>query len=107
MQQCLTMIDPIVSGFESNAQADCLHIDVKKVFDTVPQNELLLKLWRIGITGILWISFHAYISQETVVSIAGKTLKAFPELSGVPQGSFWSFVIPNLYYQLPLSTNTA
>ena len=39
MQQCLTMIDPIVSGFESNAQADCLHIDVKKAFDTVPQNE--------------------------------------------------------------------
>ena len=96
------MIDPIVREFDSNTQTDCLHLDFKKAFETVPQNELLLKSWRIGITGILCI-----MSQEAVVSIAGTSSKAFPGLSGVPQGSFWSFAIPDLYYQLPLSTNIA
>ena len=57
-------------------------------FDSVPHNELLLKLWNIGITGNLWLWFKAYLtSHNQVVSVNKAFSDSLPVLSGVPQGS--------------------
>ena len=41
----------------------CAEFDFTKAFDTVPHTELLVKLWKIGITGSLW-QFLGYLSNR-------------------------------------------
>ena len=54
----------------------------------MPHNELLFKLWQMGITGPLWLWFREYLSCHLhFVSIDGCTSDLLPVLSGVPQGS--------------------
>ena len=54
----------------------------------VPHNELLVKLWNIGITGTLWNWFNCYLSNRTqYVSIGNCLSNYLPVISGVPQGS--------------------
>ena len=61
---------------------------LKKAFDSVPHHELLLKIWKIGITGNLWKWFHEYLNNRVQhVSINGSNSSILPVLSGVPQGS--------------------
>ena len=38
-----------------------LHLSI---IDTVPRNELLLKLWKLGIIGPLWSWFQAYLTGK-------------------------------------------
>ena len=60
-------------------------LTLRKLFDSVPHNELLLKLWNIGITR-LW--FKAYLtSRNQVVSVNKAFSDSLPVLSGVHQGS--------------------
>ena len=42
---------------------DTIFFDFRKAFDTVPHQELLYKLWLIGITGPLWEWFREKISD--------------------------------------------
>ena len=47
-------------------------MDFKKAFDSVLHAELLLKLWRLGVTGPLWYWFQAYLTnRQHYVSING------------------------------------
>ena len=41
------------------AEIDAVYIDFQKAFDSVPHNELLFKLWNIGINGSLWKWFKS------------------------------------------------
>ena len=67
---------------------DVVYLDFKKAFDTVPHNELLLKLWKLGITGPLWSWFQAYLTgRYHYVTIDGASSPLLPVISGVPQGS--------------------
>ncbi len=57
-------------------------------FDSVPHKELLYKLWRIGITGDLWLWFKNYLSGRShYVSFNNVASSTEAVLSGVPQGS--------------------
>ena len=48
-------------SFKGNGQTDVIYLDFRKAFDSVAHNELLTKLWMIGITGTLWEWFRAYV----------------------------------------------
>ena len=41
----------ILKSSSTSFQTDVIHLDFKKAFDSVAHNELLLKLWHIGILG--------------------------------------------------------
>jgi len=45
-------------------EVDIVHIDIRKVFDSVSHSKLLLKLWNIGITDKLWKWFKSYLSDR-------------------------------------------
>ena len=72
----------------SKDEIDVIYVDFRKAFDSVPHNELLMKLWNIGIVGTLWKWFRSYLSDRAqCVSINNCLSKCLPVLSGVPQGS--------------------
>ena len=67
---------------------DAIFLDFAKAFDSVPHNELLLKLWRFGIHGPLWLWFKAYLTNRwQYVEIDGCRSNQLSVISGVPQGS--------------------
>ena len=66
------------------------YLDFKKAFDSVPHQELLLKLWKVGIVAIgsLWRWFQEYLSDRyQYVCINNGKSSILPVISGVPQGS--------------------
>ena len=88
LQQLLLFLSQIHSCLTNKNQLDVLYLDFRKAFDSVSFNELLLKLWKIGITGNLWKWFKAYLSSRSqCVSINGCISSFLPVTSGVPQGS--------------------
>ena len=73
---------------ENSTGIDIVHLGIRKAFDTVPHNELLHKLWSLGIRGRLWLWPRAYLlgrSQSVCINQAISQL--LPVISGVPQGS--------------------
>ena len=103
--KCIT---PCQFGFQSNSstlqqlllchhqlitskdEVDVVHIDFRKTFDSVPHNQLLVKLWNTGITGTLWKWFKSYsYNRVQCISINNCLSNCLPVrvLSGVPQDS--------------------
>ena len=83
--QLLTCYSETMDSLELKCTTDVLYLDLKKVFDSVPHNKLLFKLWRIGVTGKLWSWFQGYISdRHHFVQYNGDGSHV---MSGVPQGS--------------------
>lgn len=88
VQQLLTCHYEIIKGYERGNASDMVFLDFKKAFDSVPHNELLYKLWRMGITGSLWKWFRAYLSNRWhYVDYEGYSSTKLAVRSGVPQGS--------------------
>ena len=82
-QQLLIYFHQLVTSL---AETDTVYIDFQKAFDSVPHNELLLKLWNIGITGSLWKWFRSYLNNRSqCVSVNNSLSNCLPVLSGVPQ----------------------
>ena len=63
MQQLLTQLDHVHGEIKGRSQVDIIYMDFQKVFDSVPHVDLLVKLWALGITGDLWMSFKTYLSN--------------------------------------------
>ena len=86
LQQLLIFLNSIHE--HCKIQTDVIYLDFAKAFDRVPHNELLLKLWKIGITGNLWWWFRFYLNnRQQCVRLNGSYSTFLSVLSGVPQGS--------------------
>ena len=85
LQQLLLFTNDL---FNSTIQIDTIYFDIRKAFDSVPHNQLLIKLWSCGITGKLWSWFKSYLSNRfQFVAINNQFSTFLPVVSGVPQGS--------------------
>ena len=88
LAQLLLSYNSISNSLENNQTTNTIFLDFSKAFDSVPHEELLYKLWIMGITGPLWLWFKSYLSSRVhYVSLDGASSSFLPVLSGVPQGS--------------------
>ena len=98
LQQLLLFVNNILEAKAHSNNVDVLYLDYKKVFDSVPHNELLYKLWKYGITGDLWMWFGAYLSSRTqCVRVNGHLSGMLSVVSGGPQGSILGLLLFVLY----------
>ena len=86
--QLLLSYSTIYNLLDSRGCLDAIYLDFTKAFDTVPHGELLFKLWKIGITGPLWLWFKDYLTNRLqFVQVRQASSSYLPVISGVPQGS--------------------
>ena len=98
LSQLLCSFSHIYNAIESKKSCDVIYLDFRKAFDSVPHNELLFKLWRMGITGPLWLWFKAYLKGRShFVSLDSVSSDMFPVMSGVPQGSVLGLLLFLIY----------
>jgi len=85
LQQLIVYFHQLITSKE---EIDVIYIDFRKAFDSVPHNDLLVKLWNMGISGTLWRWFAFYLSnRRQCVSVNNSLSRQLPVISGVPQGS--------------------
>ena len=87
-QQLLIFLTNVLNALNNHPKCDIIYLDFKKAFDSVPHQELLLKLWKVGVVGSLWRWFREYLSNRYQhVCINNSNSSTLPVISGVPQGS--------------------
>ena len=76
----------------------CLFLDFAKTFDSIPHQQLLLRLECLGISGDLLSWFGSYLTGcSKHVVINGHYYEWLPVLPGVPQGSILGPLLLILY----------
>jgi len=63
-QQLLIFLNSIYESLGSTTQTDVINLDFKKAFDSVVNNEMLVKLWSFGIQRNLWSWFRGYLTSR-------------------------------------------
>ena len=88
----------VLNALNNYSRCDVIYFDFKKAFDRVPHQELLLKLWKVGIVGGLWRWFRDYLSNRYhCVCINNSSSSTLPVISGVPQGSLLGLLLFLIY----------
>ena len=88
VQKLLAYIHSLLDAKQHNTMMDVVYMDFKKAFDSVPHNQLLIKLRSIGIHGSLLSWFQYYLTSWRQCVRVGDSHSQFCDvISGVPQGS--------------------
>ena len=88
LQQLLLFYTKVLDTLGEGKQCDVIFLDFSKAFDTVPHQELLLKLRSLGVSEKLWIWLQNYLTgRMQCVQVGEERSQLLPVLSGVPQGS--------------------
>ena len=88
MTQLLIILEIWTTILDSGLSLDCIYLDFKKAFDSVPHQRLLSKLDAYGIRGPLkaWTKDFLLDRKQRVV-VNGKLSSWSLVLSGIPHGS--------------------
>ena len=86
--QLLKVLDEWTEAIDNGQGIDCIYMDYKKAFDTVPHQRLLKKLeaYQLGPSIIEWIR-HYLQDRKQQVSVNGQNSAWHNVTSGIPQGS--------------------
>lgn len=88
LQQLLLFYSKVLDSLADGNQCDVIFLDFAKAFDTVPHQELLLKLRMLGVSGNLWLWLKDYLTgRMQCVRIGEERSHLLPVISGVPPGS--------------------
>jgi len=83
---------------ELSTPIDVINLDIRKAFDSVPHNDLLTKVWSLGICGSLRKWFSSYLgNRQQCVRVGDAISEVLPVLSEVPQGSILGPLLFILY----------
>ena len=86
--QLLEVTEDWTKLLDEDNSVDCIYLDYKKAFDSVPHQRLMIKLHAYGIRGKLWKWIIAYLSnRQQQVVINGVASESTDVMSGIPQGS--------------------
>ena len=77
-QQLLLFLHMVHQSLNCNSNCDVIYLDFRKAFDSVPHNELLIKLWSIGITGNCWYWIKEYLSHKNPTGLHKWVLLILP-----------------------------
>ena len=86
--QLLNTLDNFTKAYDNNHQTDAIYLDIKKAFDTVPHERLLLKLKAYGIEDPLLLWIRNFLQDRKQRVCVGDSKSEWKDItSGVPQGS--------------------
>ena len=86
--QLLKVLDEWTKSLDDGKSVDCIYMDFKKAFDTVPHRRLLKKLESYGINGNVLRWVKAFLSNRVQqVAVQGEVSNWLDVQSGIPQGS--------------------
>ena len=90
--------DEITDLADTSSPVSIIYTDLRKAFDTVPHELLLLKLNHYGIRGNNFNWLKSYLKNRTqLVTIKDQSSEAIHVKSGVPQGGVLSGVLFSIY----------
>ena len=86
--QLLEVTDDWFEILDRGGNIDCIYLDFRKAFDTVPHRRLLNKLNSYGICGQVKLWIKCFLSdRQQSVRIGSSFSSTSPVTSGIPQGS--------------------